>query len=150
MKRERNASLLARGVLSGAVWCAGWLAAVRCSWIPGDFDWTWECAVPILAGVLCGLALAGPGWGWAWLISLPAGLLGVLALGRADVLTKILNQMYPDYGRMSAGGGFGVMLVSALYGGITGVLGPLSAWTASEWLAWRRSRRKGADGTCTT
>ena len=139
-------TVLLRAVPAGALWYGGGLAAVWCSWMPGAWDWAWQAALPALAGLLCGWILAGPKWGRAWLASLPAGLfLWGLSL-RSGVLTWMLNEAFPGYGRMSAGGSFGVMIVTMAYGVTAGAVGPMTAWAVSCWRAWRTGK-KGADGT---
>jgi hypothetical protein len=72
----------------------------------------------ILANVIVGLLMSSESHSYAfykWLISLPSGIITFLVYRETNFLYYWLNRILPEYGNLTAGGGFALLFFMMFY-----------------------------------
>ena len=137
MKRGEKSRVLAAGGIFLLTWLAAYASSVR--WT-GDL--LWEFALPA-AGASAGLLCGGPGAWERWLKAWALGSALVLAAVWAGVPRLVIRGIDPDYGDLSAGCGFSLLLVTAWHWLAAG-LGGGAAAALPGLLRVRRRRERSA------
>ena len=102
---------LLRLLLTALGWPLCWTAVYAADvWFP-DASWAWV-VLPLLGAALLSLAASGPHPWCTWLWGLVLGNLGICLCIAFQVPAFLVNLRHPGYGPLSAGGGFGVWVLT--------------------------------------
>lgn len=107
-----------KGILCGILYVSSFFLTAAVAFAFSDIAYCIVILSAVLTNVTIGLLMASTDHRYAfykWLISLPAGIITYLVYRETDFLYYCLNKTYPDYGSISAGGGFALLLYIIFY-----------------------------------
>jgi len=107
-----------KGIASGIIYISSFFWTVVLTFKYSDMAIIIVLLSTILTNIVVGLLMASKSHHYTfykWLISLPAGILTFLAYRQTNFINYWLNKIYPEYGDLSAGGGFALLFYMVFY-----------------------------------
>ena len=107
-----------KGMACGIVYVSSFFWTIVLTFIYIDSSPVIVLVSATLTNVIVGLLLASIRHRYAfykWLISLPVGIITFLMYRQTNFIDYWLNKVFAGYGRLSAGGGFALLLYIMLY-----------------------------------
>lgn len=107
-----------KGTACGIIYVSSFFWAMVLTFIHSDVSFAIAVLLLISADVVVGLLLSSESHLYAffkWVISLPIGIVTFFVYRKTDFLYYWLNRIIPDYGNLSAGGGFALLCFGIFY-----------------------------------